>query len=141
MTKSVPKAQNIRVHLWFQIVGGIMTDWKYSTIHKSTCKVVDEQALWRQTVCRVWLPNQDAVVGVPKSDLTEIGTQNSEPGTQNILYVSAAVKVAEVLKGFSGASDGHILLAPMESNVIVPGHRRRQCALFAGRRGRSRKDN
>lgn len=36
-----------------------MDNWKYSTIHKSACKVVDEQTLWGQTVCRVWLPNQD----------------------------------------------------------------------------------
>lgn len=32
-------------------VGINMSDiWKYSAIHKSACKVVDEQALWEQTV-------------------------------------------------------------------------------------------
>lgn len=36
--------------------------WQYSTIHKSACKVIEEQTLWGQTVCQVWLPNQDAVV-------------------------------------------------------------------------------
>ncbi len=95
-----------------------MDNWRYSTIHKSACKVVDEQTLWGQTVCRIWLPNQDAVVRVPQSDLCELGTLNSEPGTHHILHVSAAAKVAEVLEGSSSASDGHVLLAPMESNVI-----------------------
>ncbi len=66
------------------------SSWKYSTIHKSTCKVIDEQILWGQTVCRVWLPNQDAVVRVSQSDLLE-------PGTQSILYVSATAKVSEIL--------------------------------------------
>ena len=113
---------SIGVHLWFLLKGVILHNWKYSTIHKSACKVVDEQTLWGQTVCRVWLPNQDAVVRVPQSDLCELGTLNSELGTHHILYVSAAAKVAEVLEGSSSASDGHVLLAPMESNVIPLPH-------------------
>jgi len=32
--------------------------WQYSTVHNSACKVIEEQTLWGQTVCRVWLPNQ-----------------------------------------------------------------------------------
>ena len=36
--------------------------WEFSTVHNSVCKVIEEQILWGQTVCRVWLPNQDAVV-------------------------------------------------------------------------------
>lgn len=40
--------------------------WQYSTVHNSACKVIEEQTLWGQTVCRVWLPNQDAVVRVPR---------------------------------------------------------------------------
>ncbi|MBB5349418.1 hypothetical protein HNQ81_003172 [Desulfoprunum benzoelyticum] len=36
--------------------------WQYSTVHNSTGKVFVEQALCGQTVCHVWLPNQDAVV-------------------------------------------------------------------------------
>ncbi len=35
-----------------------------------------------------------------------------------VAYVAAAAKVAEVLEGSASASDGHVLLAPMESNVI-----------------------
>ncbi|MFA6836867.1 MAG: helicase-related protein [Fibrobacteraceae bacterium] len=99
-----------------------MNNWKYSTIHKSACKVIEEQTLWGQTVCRVWLPNQDAVVCVPLSALTELATRHSPLTTHHILYVSAAAKVAEVLEGSSGASDGHVLLAPMESNVIPLPH-------------------
>ncbi|MEI7787587.1 MAG: helicase-related protein, partial [Chlorobiaceae bacterium] len=37
-------------------------------------------------------------------------------------YISAAAKVVEVLEGGSNASDGHVLLAPMESNVIPLPH-------------------
>jgi len=98
-------------------------NWKYSTIHKNACKVVDEQTLWGQTVCRVWLPNQDAVVRVPQSDLRPLSSdQHPKIESHRIAYISAAAKVAEVLEGSSGASDGHVLLAPMESNVIPLPH-------------------
>ena len=33
--------------------------WLYSTIHKCPCKVIEEQTLWGQSVCRVWLPGRD----------------------------------------------------------------------------------
>jgi len=96
--------------------------WKYCMIHKSACKIVDEQTLWGQTVYRVWLPNQNAIVRIAASDLSELKTENFELGIHHIAYISAAAKVAEVLEGSSGASDEHILLAPMESNVIPLPH-------------------
>ena len=97
--------------------------WKYSTIHKNACKVVDEQTLWGQTVCRIWLPNQDAVVRVPQSDLQPLSSdRHPKIESHRVAYISAAAKVAEVLEGSSSASDGHVLLAPMESNVIPLPH-------------------
>ncbi|MBS0299999.1 MAG: DEAD/DEAH box helicase [Proteobacteria bacterium] len=97
--------------------------WRYSTVHNSACKVIEEQTLWGQTVCRVWLPNQDAVVRVPRSALRSLNTDlQPEIEAGHIAYVAAAAKVAEVLEGSTSASDGHVLLAPMESNVIPLPH-------------------
>jgi len=97
--------------------------WQYSTIHNSACKVIEEQTLWGQTICRVWLPNQDAVVRLPRSALRTLNTDlPPEIETSHITYVAAAAKVAEVLEGTISASDGHVLLAPMESNVIPLPH-------------------
>jgi len=97
--------------------------WQYSTVHNSACKVIEEQTLWGQTVCRVWLPNHDAVVRVPRSALRPLNTDlQPEIEAGRIAYVAAAAKVAEVLEGSSSASDGHVLLAPMESNVIPLPH-------------------
>ena len=97
--------------------------WQYSTIHNSACKVIDEQTLWGQTVCRVWLPNQDAVVRVPRSALRPLSADlRPEIEAGRIAYVAAAAKVAEVLEGSTSATDGHVLLAPMESNVIPLPH-------------------
>jgi len=39
-----------------------------------------------------------------------------------IAYVAAAAKVAELLEGATSATDGHVLLAPMESSVIPLPH-------------------
>jgi len=97
--------------------------WQFSTVHNSACKVIEEQTLWGQTVCRVWLPNQDAVVRLPRSALSPLNADlQPEIETGRIAYVAAASKVAEVLEGSTSASDGHVLLAPMESNVIPLPH-------------------
>ena len=97
--------------------------WQYSTIHKCACKVIEEQTLWGQTVCRVWLPNQDAVVRVPRSALRPLSVDlQPEVEAGRIAYVAAAAGVAEVLEGSTTATDGRVLLAPMESNVIPLPH-------------------
>lgn len=97
--------------------------WQYSTVHNSTCKVIEERTLWGQTVCRVWLPNQDAVVRVPRSALRPLSADlQPEIEAGRIAYVAAAAKVAEVLEGSTSATEGHVLLAPMESNVIPLPH-------------------
>ena len=97
--------------------------WQYSTVHNSACKVIEEQTLWGQTVCRVWLPNQDAGVRVPRSALRPLSADlQPEIEAGRIAYVAAAAKVAEVLEGSTSATDGHVLLAPMESNVIPLPH-------------------
>lgn len=97
--------------------------WQYSTVHNSACKIIEEQTLWGQTVCRVWLPNQDAVVRVPRSALRPLNADlQPEIEAGRITYVAAAAKVAEILEGSASATDGHVLLAPMESNVIPLPH-------------------
>ncbi len=101
--------------------------WCYSTVHNSACKVIEEQTLWGQTVCRVWLPNQDAVVRVPRSALRPLSADlQPEIEAGRIAYVAAAAKVAEVLEGSlfgnGSATEGHVLLAPMGSNVIPLPH-------------------
>lgn len=97
--------------------------WYYSTLHNSHCQIIEEQTLWGQTVCRVWLPNQDTVVRVPQSALRPLDS-GLQPDIEahRIHYLAAAAKVAEVLEGSTDAQEGHILLAPMESNVIPLPH-------------------
>ena len=73
--------------------------WQYSTIHNSVCKVIEEQTLWGQTVCRIWLPNQDVVVRVPRAALRSLSADlQPEIEAERIAYVAAAAKVAEVLE-------------------------------------------
>ena len=97
--------------------------WRYSTIHNSVCKVIKEQTLWGQTVCRVWLPNQDAVARVPRSALRPLSADvQPEIEAGRIAYVAAAAKVAEVLEGSTSATEDHVLLAPMESSIIPLPH-------------------
>jgi SNF2 family DNA or RNA helicase len=101
--------------------------WHYSIVHNSACKVIEEQTLWGQAVCRVWLPNKDTVVRVLRSALRPLSADlQPEIEAGRISYVASAAKVAEVLEGNllgnGSATDGHVLLAPMESNVIPLPH-------------------
>lgn len=100
-----------------------VNSWFYSTIHNCACKIIEEQTLWGQTVCRVWLPNQDAIVRIPRSALQPFNAKlTPDIEVHRIGYIAAAAKVAEVLEGGTGTSDGPVLLAPMESNVIPLPH-------------------
>ena len=101
----------------------VSLDWQYSTVHKSACKVIEEQTLWGQTVCRIWLPSQDVVVRVARSALRSLSVDlQPKIEASRIAYVAAAAKVAEVLEGSTSVTDDHVLLAPMESNVIPLPH-------------------
>ena len=96
---------------------------RFSQLYNSICKVLEEQHLWGQTVCRIWLPNQDAVVRVPISDLSPIDDAvQSKNNLVEISFIAAAAKVAEVLETNATEAGGPVLLAPMESNVIPLPH-------------------
>lgn len=73
--------------------------WQYSTIHNSPCKIIEEETLWGQTACKVWLPNQDAVVRVSRSALRPLNSElQPEIEANRTAYVAAAAKVAEEKK-------------------------------------------
>ena len=96
--------------------------WFYSSSHGSPCKVLEETTLWGQTVCRVWLPNSDSVVRVPKTDLKPFSFDiNLEKESHRLHYVASAARINDVL-GRSEDSHGPVLLAPMDSNVIPLPH-------------------
>lgn len=95
--------------------------WYYSTLHKSPCKIIESQNLWGQEVCRIWLPNQDAVVLTSRADLSTFeDALEPEREAEYIAYVAAAAKVAQVLEGRQEYAD--VMLAPMESTVIPLPH-------------------
>ncbi|MEI8209247.1 MAG: hypothetical protein WCG16_08580 [Methylococcales bacterium] len=55
--------------------------WYYSSSYNCTCKLLEVQTLWGQTVCQVWLPAVDTVVRVPRSDLKPLKPSvNAEQG-------------------------------------------------------------
>ncbi len=88
--------------------------WRYSPFHNSICKVIEEQTLWGETVCRVWLPGKDTVVRLPAARLRPV--HEASVGTvDGIAYLAAAARVADALTQ-------DVLLAPIESSVIPLPH-------------------
>jgi len=113
----------MRSHSLFNKRAPMKSEWQYSTIHNCICKVIEEQTLWGQTVCRVWFPSSDAVVKIPGSALKPISeVLNPDIERYRISYIATAAKVADLLEGSVNVRNEHILLAPMESNVIPLPH-------------------
>ena len=99
------------------------TNWRYSNLHNSVCRIVEEQKLWDKIIYRIWLPGSDTIVQVPVTALSPINdTVNQVKEKARVNYVATAAKVADVLEGKSSDSDDHILISPMESNVIPLPH-------------------
>lgn len=89
-------------------------NWHYSTDHNQLCRIIETQTLWGETICRVWLPGQDAVVRVRADRLKPLSDANI--GTSDfIAYVAAAARIADALTH-------DVLLAPIESSVIPLPH-------------------
>ena len=87
--------------------------WQFSTDRDYICKVIEEQTLLGQTMCRVWLPDRDAVMRVSRSALRSLGVglyPNFAVGrTEN---AAAAAKVSKVRKGSTNATVSHVFLTP-----------------------------
>lgn len=88
--------------------------WYYSPDHGQLCQVIEAQALWGETTCRVWLPGRESVVRIPASRLKPLeSTGTGSP--DDIAYIAAAARVADALTQ-------DVLLAPIESSVIPLPH-------------------
>jgi superfamily II DNA or RNA helicase len=88
--------------------------WQYSTVHNSACRVIEEQTLWGETTCRVWLPGSNSVVRIPASRLKPLESAGTG-SPDDIAYIAAAARVADALTH-------DVLLAPIESSVIPLPH-------------------
>ncbi|WP_208596396.1 SNF2-related protein [Desulfonatronospira thiodismutans] len=75
---------------------------------------MEKHSLWGQDICRVWLPEQDAVVRVPAGALTPL-EKGARYSTSAIIYISTAARIADALTQ-------DVLLAPIESQVIPLPH-------------------
>ena len=95
-------------------------EWVWSKSYQEQAKVIECIELWNTINCRVWLPNRDAVVLIPASDLQSISkvkTNESEHDVEKarIRYILMAAKLANMLTE-------DILLAPIDASVIPLPH-------------------
>lgn len=99
------------------------SNWQYSTTYDSSCKVLDTQSLWGQTICRIWLPDSDTIVKVPCDSLQPIELDiDYDKEVNKILYISSAAKIAQAVENSNNENSEQVLLAPIESNVIPLPH-------------------
>ena len=88
-------------------------DWVCHTQHRTPCRIIERQAIWGETVFRVWLPTKDAIVRARASDLAPLsGLRLTTP---EILHTAAAAKLLDAL-------EDNLLLAPIQSSVVPLPH-------------------
>ena len=95
-------------------------EWVWSETYREHAKVVERLELWDSPVCRIWLPNRDAIVLVPESDVTPItgDHRHSLPGVTEaarIRYLLMAARLSNLITD-------DILLAPIDASVIPLPH-------------------
>jgi SNF2 family DNA or RNA helicase len=88
-------------------------DWCRHTRHTTPCRIVDRQAIWGETVFRVWLPTKDAVIRARETELAPLSSLR--PTAEQILQTAAAAKLRDAL-------EDNLLLAPIQSSVVPLPH-------------------
>lgn len=88
-------------------------DWCRHARHTTPCRIVDRQTVWGETVFRVWLPSQDAVLRARACDLSALS--DLRPTIEQILHTAAAAKLLDAL-------EDNLLLAPIQSSVVPLPH-------------------
>ena len=89
-------------------------DWAWSQAHQQYVKVIETAGLWGQQFYRVWLQQQDVVLKVLDTDLSQQSAQQAMT-VDGLCYLATAAKIAN-------AQQEDTLLAPIESNVIPLPH-------------------
>ena len=95
-------------------------EWAWSETYREHAKVIERLDLWDSPVCRIWLPNRDAIVLVPASDVTPITGDRGHalPGTTEVARIRYLLMAARL----SNLITDDILLAPIDASVIPLPH-------------------
>ncbi|MBF0213216.1 MAG: helicase, partial [Magnetococcales bacterium] len=89
-------------------------DWCHSSRHHAPCQLLETISIWNHPCCRIWLPDQNAIVRVSSDQLIPI--EDAPDITANHLtYLATAARIADTLTH-------DLLLAPIESSVIPLPH-------------------
>ena len=98
-------------------------EWQYSTVHKSPCRVTEEQTLWGEAVCRVWLQSQNEVVNVLRSSLQSLDARlQPEIEAKRIAYADPDNLLTEEKLAFELRGRGFELNAwgcPRYANTVM----------------------
>ena len=89
-------------------------EWAWSLEHRQVCRVVEMQDLWGDTLYRVWVPAEDAIVRVRANEL-RAPAESAPSSSAWLSYLTAAARVSDALTQA-------VLLAPIEASVIPLPH-------------------
>ena len=91
--------------------------WLWSCTHRAYVRVLERLDLWDSPAVRIWLPDRDAIVLVPDSDLVRSGENgdDSAAAESRLRYLLMAARLSNLLTE-------DVLLAPIDASVIPLPH-------------------
>ncbi|MBF0322401.1 MAG: DEAD/DEAH box helicase, partial [Magnetococcales bacterium] len=89
-------------------------DWRWHMDSRQVCRIIDKQRLWGELFCRIWLPNQEAILRVPATRLKPLD-ETPVSSKDHLTYLATAARIADTLTH-------DLLLAPIEASVIPLPH-------------------
>jgi superfamily II DNA or RNA helicase len=89
-------------------------DWLWSLDHEQPVQVLEQHALWGESLVRVWLPRADAVVRVPAARLVPVDASQA-PTEHDLVWQACAARILDAL-------GRDTLVAPLEAGVIPLPH-------------------
>ena len=89
-------------------------EWAWSLEHRQVCRVVEIQDLWGDTLYRVWVPAEDAMVRVRANQVRALA-ESTPSGSAWLSYLTAAARVSDALTQA-------VVLTPVEASVIPLPH-------------------
>lgn len=90
---------------------GMSVGWAYSEDYDLLCQVIETQALWGETACRIRLPGRDSVIMIPASRLKSLPKAALEHGKP-------------ICEALAQERQSHIAREREQATYVIAAHRR-----------------
>jgi hypothetical protein len=74
-------------------------EWVWNEEQRQICQLIEMQRLWGETICRVWLPAQEAVVNLTAACLNPVAEAALTISGHHLAYIAVRQSMMNMLIG------------------------------------------